>query len=189
MSAANHILRGGICFLFMAVFAGCSGTAANIPPLNGPARSLRPGYEAVYYPKLQPNATLDSFQQKLNRILKNNNTIFVSGDIPHDKYWHFLEHINLYSDRIEFHKNKVVFNSQIEIQHDVRPSFLNIRLFDYNLLNCPIVVERSKEGGFLSYVIALKGLMTFHFHEGGIAATMADTLYFLQQEQKKSRQG
>ena len=183
------------CLFIVAALAGCAGSTADFPPLDGPAESLRPGYEVVYYPKLQPGVTLDSLQAKLNEIVKDSAgsaVLFISGDIPNYKYWLDLEHIDISSGRIVFHKGNVGFNSvnsELKMVENVQPSFLTARLFGYNLLNHPIVVERSKE--YFPYVIALKGLMTFHFgrREDDVAAaqTVADALYFLQQEQKKEQ--
>ncbi len=198
MGQAKHVLVFTVCFFTMAAFAGCAGAAANLHPGNGPVESLRQGYEVVYHPKLRPGDSLDSVQKALDIIgAPKSWIVFVSDDTPHYRYWYPILHINIHNDSIELLKynsvyqaDKFLSNTAYQFPGSKLPfGSLYSSLSNDNLLKCTIAVERSKEEGDYPYVIFLKDMITFRFYKDDLAGaeTIADALYFLQQEQKDNR--
>ena len=186
------------CIFIMPVFSGCAGTTTDISPVNGPAQSLRPGYKVVYYPKLQPGATLDFFQKELDSTgIDPRPAVFVSDDAPHYQQWHVLIHIFIYPDIIQLEKYNPVYNES-QLFSNTTYSFqrgnltlghIDARLANPELLKSPIVVERGTGEGSYPYIIFFKDLIAFRFAEKDFAdaQTVADALYFLQHEQKKKQ--
>jgi tetratricopeptide (TPR) repeat protein len=194
MCQIKSVMRFNACIFSIGVFLGCAGPATNIEQGNGSVESLRPGYVVVYHPKLQPGATLDSVQETLDRIgAKNSSAVFVSDDTPHYRYWHILLHMKIYNNPIELKKYSSVYNDDLFSnnyywipQNELPLESIYAKLFNYNLLKYTVVVERRKKEGNYPYVIFFNDLITFRFYKDDLAAahTMADALYFLQQEQK-----
>ena len=185
-----------LCIFIMPVFYGCAGKTTDISPLNGPAQSLRPGYEVVYYPKLQPDATLDFIQKELDSTgINPRSAVFVSDDAPDYQKWHIMIHMSIYPDTIQlekynpvYNKNQLFSNTTYLIQREkLTLGSTYARLANSVLLKSPVVVEKGKGQGSYPYIIFFKDLISFRFAEKDFAdaQTVADALYFLQQEQKK----
>lgn len=191
----KSILRVCVCILIVAAFLGCATSSSDLGTSPSGAESLRPGYDVVYYPNFQPDVSLISVQEGMNRIVGSNTKgVFVSEDTPQYRSWHLLHGMNIYHNRIELKKSSHVYNSDFFVNsyvsigpHGFRPkSLTTTRLFDYNLVNRTIVVEKGKSKGYYPYVIFINGVMTLRFHKGDLAGAkiLADALFLLQQQQK-----
>ena len=191
----KYILRVCVCIVIVAAFLGCAAPSSDLGTSPSGAESLRPGYDVVYYPNLQPDISLISVQERMNRTGgRNSRGVFVSDDTAQYGSWHLVKSMSIDNNRIEIkagsdvRDNDFFANSYITISPTgFQPkSIITVKLFNYNLLNQTIVVERSRDKGYYPYVIFIEDVMAFRFYQSDLAGakTIANALYFLQQKQK-----
>jgi len=184
-----------VCIVIATAFLGCAAPSSDLGTSPSGAESLRPGYNVVYYPNLQPDISLISVQEGMNRTGgRNSKGVFVSDDTAQYGSWHLVKSMSIDNNRIEIKAGSDVYNSDFFVDSlvSIGPSgyqprsLTTTRLYDYNLVNRTIVVEKGKSKGFYPYVIFINGVMTLRFYEGDLAGAklLADALFLLQQQQK-----
>jgi tetratricopeptide (TPR) repeat protein len=154
-------------------------------PDMGPGyyESLRPGYDVIYYPKIQPGLTLDGFTTDLKIWFQDEPLVL----------------LHLGDDYLKFNKaywvsNIIVYDDRATIQYEDRGDWSGVKRFSFSwtfheMLSSKIVVEfaRRDSQGNPTYSIILPDLgTTFRFNALGLstAQKLADALLFLQQQAK-----
>ena len=100
MGKERRSISAWFCILLIAMVLGC--TRQQHPDMGpGYYESLRPGYDVVYYPKIQPGLTLDGFRTDLKIWFQDKPLVLLHlGDdyLKFNKgYW--VSDIVVYADR------------------------------------------------------------------------------------------
>lgn len=180
MGKGRRSTRIWFCILLTAVVSGC---ARHQHPDMGPGyyESLRPGYDVVYYPKIQPGMTLKGFTTEMNLWFRDEPLIILHlGDdyLKFNKgYW--VNNIAVYDDR---------FTVEYEDKRE-RVKGGSVSWTFHEMLSSKIVVEFALKDsqGIPTYSIILPELATtFRFRQTDLstAQKLADALLFLQQQAK-----
>ncbi len=172
MFSINHFLVLSFSLFLLAATIGCVSPHANAS--TAPRESLRPDYEVVYSPEIQPGAGFDSSKKDLEENLR---------------------HIVLYPDicpALPFYIDKtIVYDDRTEIAWTnhcgTNPKMGVFILDNYKLFKARIVVEfRTVGHGNIRYEINFPDLASLEFDNLPSAKKVADVLFSMQNQEKKA---
>lgn len=154
----------GYIFIMTALI-GCASSRPNAG--SAPLESLRPGYDVVYHPQIQPGMTFDSIRNDLIRTITSTNIPDQDGRV------------------LALADGCAVLDDRLEISYASKQGPSNLTLFYYHLLYSRIVVEVLQNGSG-GYKINLPELPSLGYRKLSNAQKIADALFFIQQQVKKA---
>jgi tetratricopeptide (TPR) repeat protein len=156
MDMAKRILRFSVCMFIVAALSGCAALKTNM-------------HEDVYHPEIKPEATWETAVSDLLNTLHENQLVFLDLSTQYQEATGRV----VAAVKCDIDNNTIA----LRFQSDGR---LILQFAFYRLLGYTLVVKPSPGNGIPSLV--LPDLMTLRFSKMDDAKTVANALYFIQQD-------